>query len=90
MKPYYEHAGITIYHGDAREIVPELGLVDMVLTDPPYGIGFAAQPTKWQRLAGQQPVPWDVGNVKYHTLERLDSMIEAVSGKRLTYARLTA
>ena len=27
---------------------------------------------------------------KRHSLERLDSMIEAVSGKRLTYAGLTA
>jgi DNA modification methylase len=24
MKPYYEHAGITIYHGDCREILPQL------------------------------------------------------------------
>ena len=24
MKPYYEHAGITIYHGDCREIIPQL------------------------------------------------------------------
>ena len=24
MKPYYEHAGITIYHGDCREVLPEL------------------------------------------------------------------
>ena len=23
-KPYYDHAGITIYHGDAREILPNL------------------------------------------------------------------
>jgi hypothetical protein len=28
--------------------------------------------------------------VKRHSLERLDSMIEAVSGNRLTYAGLTA
>ena len=39
MKPYYEHAGITIYHGDCREILLTLGPVDLVLTDPPYGIG---------------------------------------------------
>jgi len=39
MKPYYEHAGITIYHGDCREILPTLPKVDLVLTDPPYGIG---------------------------------------------------
>ncbi len=40
MKPYYEHAGITIYHGDCREILPNLESVDLVLTDPPFGIGF--------------------------------------------------
>ena len=39
MKPYYEHAGITIYHGDCRDILPGLEMVDLVLTDPPYGIG---------------------------------------------------
>jgi DNA modification methylase len=43
MKPYYEdaEAGIVIYHGDAREVLPTLGQVDLVLTDPPYGIGEA-------------------------------------------------
>lgn len=35
-RPYYEHAGITIYHGDCREILPTLAPVDLVLTDPPY------------------------------------------------------
>lgn len=37
MKPYYEHAGITIYHGDCREILPQLSAIDCVVTDPPYG-----------------------------------------------------
>ena len=36
MKPYYEHGGITIYHGDCREVLPGLEPVDLVLTDPPY------------------------------------------------------
>lgn len=59
-KPYYDDGkGIVIYHGDCREILPLLPKVDLVLTDPPYGIGFAAQPTKWQRLAGAQPELWD-------------------------------
>ncbi len=39
-KPYYERGGITIYHGDCREILPELPSVDLVLTDPPYGIAL--------------------------------------------------
>ena len=39
MKPYYEHAGITIYHGDCKEIIiPDFGRFDLLLTDPPYGI----------------------------------------------------
>jgi site-specific DNA-methyltransferase (adenine-specific) len=38
MHPYYDHAGITIYHADCREILPMLPAesVDLVLTDPPY------------------------------------------------------
>jgi len=39
MKPYYEDDYCTIYHGDCREILPELNKSDLVLTDPPYGIG---------------------------------------------------
>jgi DNA modification methylase len=36
MTPYYDHAGITIYHGDCREIMPGLAGVDAVVSDPPY------------------------------------------------------
>jgi len=38
-KPYYEEAGISLYLGDCREILPTLGPVDLILTDPPYGLG---------------------------------------------------
>ncbi len=47
MTPYYEHAGITIYHGDCRDVVDGLcghfgeRPFDLLLTDPPYGIGAA-------------------------------------------------
>lgn len=39
MNPYYEQDGITIYHGDCREVLPTLDPVDVVITDPPYAIG---------------------------------------------------
>jgi site-specific DNA-methyltransferase (adenine-specific) len=41
MKPYYSHAGIQIYHGDCREILPMLPDVALLLADPPYGIGYS-------------------------------------------------
>lgn len=38
MTPYYEQDGITIYHGDCRDILPTFPdkSFDLVLTDPPY------------------------------------------------------
>jgi len=40
VKPYYDHGGIQIWHGDCREILPTLGKVDLVLVDPPYGVAY--------------------------------------------------
>lgn len=59
MKPYYEHAGITIYHGDCREVLPQLECFDAIVTDPPYGISWAAEPTKWRRRRGYSAEGWD-------------------------------
>ena len=41
MTPYYEHAGITIYHGDCLDILQNATLSDLdaVVTDPPYSSG---------------------------------------------------
>jgi site-specific DNA-methyltransferase (adenine-specific) len=39
MTPYYEQSGVTIYHGDCREVLPTLesDSVRLLWTDPPYG-----------------------------------------------------
>ena len=39
-KPYYDRDGITIYHADCMEVLPQLGRFDLLLTDPPYGISL--------------------------------------------------
>jgi site-specific DNA-methyltransferase (adenine-specific) len=41
MKPYYEHGGITIYHGEALGVLAGLprGGVHALITDPPYSSG---------------------------------------------------
>lgn len=40
--PYYEDDLVTLYHGDARDAMDVLGpsSVDLLLTDPPYGMAF--------------------------------------------------
>lgn len=39
MTPYYQHGGITIYHGDCRYVLGSGSVprtVELILTDPPY------------------------------------------------------
>ena len=45
MKPYYEDDHATIYHADARELVPQLAF-DVVVTDPPYGVAYVSNKSK--------------------------------------------
>lgn len=59
LRPYYHAEGITIFHGDCRVILPRLKKLDLLCTDPPYGIGFAAQPTNYQRAKGMKRETWD-------------------------------
>lgn len=41
MKPYYSENGITIYHGNAAEVLPSLDEPsDLFLSDPPFGINY--------------------------------------------------
>lgn len=39
VKPYYEQDGITIYHADCVEVLPELSELGALITDPPYSSG---------------------------------------------------
>jgi site-specific DNA-methyltransferase (adenine-specific) len=56
---YYDEDGVTIYHGDCREILPGIPSVSVLLTDPPYGIGIAANPFR-QKFAR---LDWDAAPV---------------------------
>ena len=55
-EPYYQHGGITIYHGDCREVLPGLPpkTIDCVITDPPYGINYV---TAWRSRRDRLRVP---------------------------------
>lgn len=58
MTPYYEQDGITIYHGDALEILSEIRLCDLVLTDPPFFMPAQhyASRSNWQRSWGDTAI----------------------------------
>ena len=45
----------TLYCGDCRDILPMLPKVDAVITDPPYGIGIAANPVR----QAHEKLDWD-------------------------------
>ena len=68
MKPYFEEAGIMIYHGDYREILPQSHSFDLCLTDPPYGIlsesGSAATRRSGGNLSSGK-IDWDIAPVQH-------------------------
>lgn len=46
----------TLYLGDCREILPTLGKVDAVVTDPPYGIAYKSPSGKGMCIRGDYDV----------------------------------
>jgi site-specific DNA-methyltransferase (adenine-specific) len=52
LQPYYEHEGITIYHGDARELRSVTANVAAIITDPPYGADYQSA---WRTEADRLP-----------------------------------
>lgn len=65
MTPYYQKDGITIYHGDCREVLPEIPRGFALVTDPPYGLGGmlkAGTNSEWSRHFCESP-EWDCETV---------------------------
>lgn len=63
LNPYFTSSGITIFKGDALDILRQLpdGNVDAVITDPPYGIDFQSnmRSKRLPKIANdQRPFIW--------------------------------
>ena len=51
MNPYNQDNHATIYHADAKELLPKLSY-DVVVTDPPYGISVVNKNNKISHVTG--------------------------------------
>lgn len=80
-KPYYDHAGITIYHGDCLEIMPDLEKVDLVLTDPPYGILGGSKAIGGSNMVevNKYDLSWDCQSISKKVLDQL----REISGEQI-------
>lgn len=57
-KPYYERDGISIYVGDNRDVLPHVGQVHAVVTDPPSGISFMGKEWDSNKGGRDQWIAW--------------------------------
>jgi len=76
-KPYYDDGnGIVIYHADCRSILPHLPKVDLVLTDPPYGLGerlHGGMKGEWSGGFAESP-SWDKETVSMDCIQQILSI----------------
>lgn len=52
MTPYYHDAYTTIYHADCRDLLPQLGPVDLIVTDVAYETISGGNTTDKRRCSG--------------------------------------
>jgi transposase-like protein len=89
----YDHS--TVNHGAgeyARGSISTNGIESVwaVLKRGLHGVYHHASPKHIGRYVDEFTFRLNDGNVKIHTLDRLDSFIKATTGRRITYAELTA
>lgn len=78
--PYYQDEVVTIYNADCRKVLPFLERFDLLLTDPPYGIGDKLGPRKrtdqnqWAKHFNDGAPEWDRTTPASHVI---GEMVEA-------------
>ena len=68
----------TLYLGDCMEVLPTLGKVDAVITDPPYGIN---ENSKKVASRGKLAAPKDYGDFDWDKAPPPDALIELIRTK---------
>lgn len=76
MTPYYEGDGITLYHADARDVLP-LVRADVLVTDPPYGINLGVGTDKRTKKHGLAKEAYDIYDDTYENY--VDTVVPIVA-----------
>lgn len=74
----------TLYLGDCREILPNLGKVDAVVTDPPYGIGEDGGRFRDRKGGGYRVLPKMGWDKKVPSVDVFDMML-AMSDEQIIW-----
>jgi len=97
MKPYYQDEWVTIYHGDCREILPQLDVkVDLIVTSPPYddlrdyggyGFDFVDLPALFYKAIGEGgALVWVVGDKMIDGSESCTSFKQALAFREIGFS----
>ncbi len=90
---FFKHESVNHSAGEYSRGIASTNSIESVwavLKRGVYGTFHHISPKHVGRYTDEFAWRLNEGNVKNHTTERLDSMVGAISGKRLTYERLTA
>ena len=72
-EPYYQDDHCTIYHGDCREVLPEIE-ADLIVTDPPYGdtsLEWDRASVEWLGMIAA-PQLWCFGSMRFWFSHKAD------------------
>lgn len=73
MTPYYSDDHVTLHHGDCLELTQWVQVGDVLVTDPPYGMGYVSN---FSRYGSTAPIAGDT------TPELRDACLSAWGGAR--------
>lgn len=74
VEPYYSDDLVQLYLGDCRDILPALPAVDLVLTDPPYGINYVSNRSVGR---GTKPITNDGARLSVALMRRIVPILRA-------------
>lgn len=68
IQPYWSDSSLTLYCGDMRDVLPELGQFDACVTDPPYGetsLAWDRWPAGWPAVVAERTSSmWCFGSMR--------------------------